>query len=337
MHRSYWLMSLSLGLACATRYEAWFVALFLAVLELHRSGLGAKQLLRVTLLFGWAPLVWVAVHGGFAPSGTYVADTDWSWTKWERVPYLAGRIVAHAPYALVLVPLGFVTRGQDRERWPPRALWALGAIALVTCAIILAGHAYPPGTSLVSERAAHFPMVGIVLVSAWVLGSLTPGSKVQPLLLFLSLAGSVALSQRHVEARASTAEVSFIHSVARYIDTSLPSNEMILVAGKPVDPALIDHYLDLIARRKPEELEAARRLVQELTLPESYQRLVVSLPRGRERLIAASRWRGEPIARVLVLDGAFDHVPEEVSLAGEWERVAIENGEVAWLAVNAER
>ena len=93
----------------------------------------------------------------------------------------------------------------------------------------------------------------------------------------------------------------------------------------------------MIARRKPEELEAARRLVQELTLPESYQRLVVSLPRGRERLIAASRWCGEPIARVLVLDGAFDHVPEEVSLAGEWERVAIENGEVALQAVNAER
>ncbi len=60
-------------------------------------------------------------------------------------------------------------------------------------------------------------------------------------------------------------------------------------------------------------------------------------PRPPSPQLAQQALRLLPDVTEARLPGFLDHVPEEVSPAGEWERVAIENGEVALLAVNAER
>ncbi len=315
-------MSVALGLACLTRYEAWVVAVFLAAVELHRnlasrtgSGEGTgfrgvlKELVRTALLFGWAPIAWVWVNGGLAPSGTYVADTAWTWERLGRFPYLLERVVFYAPYAIFLAPYGLWQCRREKT-----ALGFLAALATATSAIVVLGHDYPPGTSSVSERAAHLPMVGAIFLSAVAIVRLA-----QPLLLARALlAGAVAcsliLSVRQVSARSSAPMVASARRIASFLETRLRSDERALVVAKPVDPSLIQHYLGVIAARKPEEVPAARRMVERFSLPDDYQRLVVSMPGGKRRLIEAGAWRGESVSWAVVFEDASDRIPEGLPL-----------------------
>jgi len=300
--------SLFLGLACLTRYESWVVAAALAALEVYRTR--GKRLFQTVLLFGWAPLLWVLAQGGLGPPGTYVADTGWNWARLGRLSYLGERVAVHAPFIIVLAPAGLWLTARARSMCV-----FLGVIATVVITIVVLGHDYPPGTSGVSERAAHLPLGAALLLSGAALARLPVGRKrLMALAVGVVLSGSLTLAVRQVKARVSEPAVAGSYAIASYLGSRLGPGERALVVARPMNDALIRHYLDLIAARKPAEVGEAERLVAALSLPEDYQRLAIALPRGRERLVPAEAWQGESVSLAVVFDDASERVPAGLGL-----------------------
>ena len=310
------LASVLLGLACFTRYESWVVVAALAAVDAYRHR--GKGLLETCALFGWAPAMWLVAYGGLAPPGTYVADSGWAWARLGRLSYLTGRVLVAAPYAILLAPWGFALAVRER------GLQAFGAVVTaVIVATVVLGHDYPPGTSGVTERAAHVPLAAAVLFSGVALAA----SKMRVTVMAV-VALSMTLAARQVRARSSEPVVRTSFEIASYLGRRLGPGDRALVVARPVDDRLINHYLGLIGERKPGELEAARRLVDELSVPEDYQRLVVSLRHGRQRLVEVGAWREEPVAVVVVFDDAQDRVPKTLELQFPAE-MAFERGKKA--------
>src|SRR5207249_3058988 len=77
-----WFASLSLGLACLTRFEAWIAVPVLAIAYWQR-----KRDWRGILWFGWAPVAWILYQRGLAPAGTYVIESHISLARLMRWVY----------------------------------------------------------------------------------------------------------------------------------------------------------------------------------------------------------------------------------------------------------
>jgi O-antigen/teichoic acid export membrane protein len=299
--------SVFLGLACLTRYESWVVAASLAAIDAYKSR--GRRLHEVLLLFGWAPLLWILTQGGLAPPGTYVADTGWSWLRLERLAYFGERIAVHAPFALALAPWGIWLTWRRRQ-----VRGFLAVVASTAVAIVALGHDYPPGSAGVSERAVHLPLAAALFFAAAALAELLKRRRFLGAMLGLLVAVSLALAVRQVKARSAEPEVAGSQAIATYLGQRLGPGERALIVARPVEPGLVRHYLSLIAERKPQEIAEAERLVAALSLPQDYQRLVIALPRGRERLVRAEAWRGEKVALAVVFDDARDRLPGGLTL-----------------------
>ena len=128
--------SLFLGLACLTRYEAWLIT---AAAGLHyartrldgRSVRAYLQLITKTIaLFGWAPLLWIVLHRGVSPQGTYVLEGPATWERLLRAPYIIAMALYHAgPIVGCLALLGLLMF------WK-RSLWAKPGIQLMIVAAL---------------------------------------------------------------------------------------------------------------------------------------------------------------------------------------------------------
>src|SRR5262245_58641061 len=77
--------SVFLGLACLCRYEAWIAAALAAAAHRDRP-------LRALVLFGWAPVAWMAVWRGLSPPGTFVLDLAALARLGPRLPFLFAKL-----------------------------------------------------------------------------------------------------------------------------------------------------------------------------------------------------------------------------------------------------
>ena len=163
--------SLFLGLACLTRYEAWVIT---AAAGLHyartrsdgRSLTSLLQLVTKTMaLFGWAPLLWILLHRGVSPQGTYVLEGPATWERLLRIPYIIAMALYHAgPIVGGLALLGLVTFWK-RSLWAkPGIQMVILAVALLVVSLVFSAHGVEPNPQrYVTDREAHW----LVLFAFW--------------------------------------------------------------------------------------------------------------------------------------------------------------------------
>ena len=163
--------SVFLGLACLTRYEAWVIT---AAAGLHyartrsdgRSLRGYLQLLTKTMaLFGWAPLLWILLHRGVSPQGTYVLEGPATWERLLRIPYIVAMALHHAgPIVGCLALLGLLTFWK-RSLWAkPGVQMVIVAAALLMVSLVFSAHGVEPNPQrYVTDREAHW----FVLFAFW--------------------------------------------------------------------------------------------------------------------------------------------------------------------------
>ena len=173
--------SLFLGPACLTRYEAWVIT---AVAGLYyartrsdgRSLTSHLQLVTKTMgLFGWAPLLWILLHRGVSPQGTYVLEGPATWERLLRIPYIIAMALYHAgPIVGGLALLGLVTFWK-RSLWAkPGIQMAILAAALLVVSLVFSAHGVEPNPQrYVTDREAHW----LVLFAFWAAAFAFSGSR----------------------------------------------------------------------------------------------------------------------------------------------------------------
>jgi len=175
--------SLCIGIACLTRYEAWILAACLAVAWLvsgrvarsgasqavvsttptnasippprYTSGWATHQVLRAFMaiaLFGWAPILWLALHRGITPPGTFVIGSIEQWRQLLRPLTTAALLLGLSGPVMVAVAIIGLTivfkelreGGKVGSAHPTkRGWWTFAAAWLVCSAIALVFSAHP--------------------------------------------------------------------------------------------------------------------------------------------------------------------------------------------------
>ena len=163
--------SLFLGLACLTRYEAWVITAAAGLYYARtrsdgRSLTSHLQLVTKTMaLFGWAPLLWILLHRGVSPQGTYVLEGPATWERLLRIPYIIAMALYHAgPIVGGLALLGLVTFWK-RSLWAkPGIQMVILAAALLVVSLVFSAHGVEPNPQrYVTDREAHW----LVLFAFW--------------------------------------------------------------------------------------------------------------------------------------------------------------------------
>ncbi len=172
--------SVCFGIACLTRYEAWMFAVCLAAAWIlcpkrepaadsslrgprRGSKLAARLALRVLIgavLFGWAPIVWLVIHRGISPAGTFVAGGLDEWGQLLR-PLTTGLLVLglSGAVAVALIIVGLAQAWREL-RGPRRSWWIFAAVWVVCSSVGLVFSAHPVQPPS-SRLAAVLGFVGI--------------------------------------------------------------------------------------------------------------------------------------------------------------------------------
>jgi hypothetical protein len=157
----------TLGLACLTRYEAWLACPVLAIAFLIEKGFRPLEIARAALLFGWAPLGWMAFHGGVTPQGTYAAEASFSFERFFRYVYLAWITVKNTPPPVLLLALFGGWLFWKRRLIADRRYRLLGSFVLLfLAAILLSAHGERDQPErFVTARETHVLLAAVVLVA----------------------------------------------------------------------------------------------------------------------------------------------------------------------------
>jgi hypothetical protein len=295
--------SVALGLACLCRYEAWFAAALAMVAHRRRTW-------RAALLFGWAPLLWIAVWGGLSPAGTYVLDVDPAAGRLARMPFLLGKLREYSGSALCL--LAAAGLGVALWRRNRRAAWGAAYVALALLSIVAAGHEFPPGSGRVSERLIHIPVVAMCALAGLAVGALAEG---RPAVLRGALAASILAvvglsAARRTEALVAEAnrdpDVLLAQSVAAFAGPRVSNGDHLAVAAPIVGIDAIEAYVQKVARSGG-DADTARRIGRELArrAPDA-DRVAAHLPRPPGTVVAPEDTRARWIA-------VYDDAPEAAS------------------------
>jgi phosphatidylglycerophosphate synthase len=305
--------SLSIGLACLCRYEAWIAAALAGAARWRKPA-------RAVLLFGWAPLAWAAAWGGLAPPGSYILDLDPAAGRLRRLAFLLGKLREYAgDTVLVLAALGAVVAWRRR---PVGWTWAASFLTLFFAALAAVGHEFPPGSGLVSERAAHLPAVaicalaGLALGAAW--GSVSGRGAGLARLALCGLVAWMCVGWAHqgeglLAAANRDPSLRLALAVARLANGQLSATGRLAIAGPPVPEEAVRDYLRKV-ERSGGDMERARAIALETHVPDAYRirahlarppRAVLLAGDGPADLIAvfddapdAERWRsGALVAR----------------------------------------
>ena len=120
-----------------------------------RSALNYLRLLaKATVLFGWAPLLWILLHRGVSPQGTYVLEGPATWARLWRIPYVSAMALYHAgPVVGLLAALGLLTFWKA-SLWRKREIqMVLAAAALLMLSLVFSAHGVEPDP----QRLRHRP------------------------------------------------------------------------------------------------------------------------------------------------------------------------------------
>jgi hypothetical protein len=310
--------SLFLGLACLTRYEAWVITVaagfYYAKTRLNsRSPLGYSQLLVKTIaLFGWAPVLWILLHRGVSPQGTYVLEGPATWARLWRIPYVTTMTLVHAgPIVCVLAILGLLSFRKQSLLKNPGIQMVLSAAVLLMLSLVFSAHGVAPDPQrFVTDREAHW----FVLFPFWAaaLGlsdlkhrriprtgtspskpeaALTWRSAIYYLALFLAVLGGVVQSDRYIKRLLIDQNLNLDYAVAQYLERNLPQGSKALVFAKPLPSEATQLYFDKVySQEGAGALETARQQLAELNYGAlDYCRIVVNTRRGRNQILDASK------------------------------------------------
>jgi hypothetical protein len=301
------LAGLLLGLAALCRYEAW-IAGALAVAR--------RPSLRALAIFGWAPIAWMLVSRGLAPSGTYVLDLDPTAGRLWRLPYLIQKLVDYSGgAALILAACGLVValwRGDRRWRWG--ALFVVGVIGVIA----VVGQEYPPGTGRISERLAHVPAV-VVCAAAGLLLARLAGTSMPRRLAVAALTIGIAVSwARRTDAALERAQrdpaLRLAVDVADYVDRTLGQNGRVAVSAPGVPAAFLDAFIRKVEATGGDVQRARQTAATFAQFTPDGVRLAAQLARPPGTVVA----RDAPAALLVVFDEAAATAPPGAPLVARF-------------------
>ena len=310
--------SLFLGLACLTRYEAWVITAAAGVYYARtrlssRSLLSYPQLMVKTMaLFGWAPLLWMLLHRGVSPQGTYVLEGPATWSRLWRIPYVTTMTLVHAgPIVCVLAILGLWSFRRQLLLKNPGIQMVLSAAVLLMLSLVFSAHGVAPDPQrYVTDREAHW----FVLIPFWAaaLGlsefktrrivrteaspskpeaALTIRIAIYYLTLFLVVLWGMVQTDRYIKRLLTDQNLNLDYAVAQYLERNLPQGSKALVFAKPLPPSATQEYFDKVyLQGGAEALDVAHRRLAELNSgPLDYSRVVINTRRGRDQVLDASK------------------------------------------------
>jgi len=296
------LAGLGLGLACLCRYEAWLAAALAAASRWRTP-------LRALLFFGWAPLLWCAAWGGFAPPGTYVLDLDLAAGHARRLAFLLAKLREYAGDTwLLLAVLGAVAALRRRPRgWG----WSAAFLAGVLAALALVGHEYPPGSGLISERMAHLPAVALCALAGLGIGAAWDAREGRrgALPARLALCGLTAWlcvgwlhrSWTLLADANRDPSLRLALAVAQLADERLTKGGRLAVAAPRLPDSAAAAYLGKVESAGG-DVERASAVAREIHVPDAY-RVRAHIARSPHAVVLAGE---EPVEMIAVFDDAPD-------------------------------
>jgi len=295
--------ALWIGLACLCRYEAW-IAAGLAALAHRRSP-------RQALSFVIAPALWIAVHLGLGPPGSYVLDLDPAAARLARLGYLLWKLDEYSGRAFLVA--AFVGAATAPWRWRDRRwLWGALFVALVVLVTVLAGHEFPPGSGRVSERMDHIPAAAGCAAAGFALSLATDGTygwrRWTGLALVAFLLVALGLDWTHrlrAQVREANADPSLrlAAAVAAYAGAHLAPGAHLAVAGLPIPDVDVQAYVRKVAAGHGQVDRAVAIARAWSGHSADLDRVAANLARPPGTAVRADRARGEMLA-------VFDDAPQ---------------------------
>jgi hypothetical protein len=305
------LSSLFLGIASLSRYEGWIAALAASGYRIRQDlDRGTRSpfvsIVQSLLVFGWAPLVWIAWNQGLSPAGSFVLDPGFRFEKLYRSYFILKSTLWWTESGVTLMAvIGFAhTRTDERLRRDDRFTVLLGSAILLLAALLFSAHGIQPDPlRLVTEREAFIP-VGILLLYAGIGGSRllreigrlpVHGSTARlgiPALVVLASAGySLSRGIHRVAAANDDPDLKTDYQVAQFLAKKQAAG-LILAAPLPRNQLL--GYLQSVERWSgPEGRRKAEQSLSGVeTTPLDYQRVLLSSWEGRDKIFSADRLKG---------------------------------------------
>ena len=311
--------SLFLGLACLTRYEAWVIT---AVAGLYyartrsdgRSLTSHLQLVTKTMaLFGWAPLLWILLHRGVSPQGTYVLEGPATWERLLRIPYIIAMALYHAgPIVGGLALLGLVTFWK-RSLWAkPGIQMVILAAALLVVSLVFSAHGVEPNPQrYVTDREAHWLVLFAFWAAALGLSGLKEslvssaktslsktltypsnlGTVIHWLALVLVVVWGTFQTDRYIRRLLADQNLILDYAVAQHLEQNLSDGDVALVFAQPLPANSAQQYLDKVySQGGTNALEIARQQLAELNSgPLDYSRIVVNTHVRKGQIVDGSK------------------------------------------------
>jgi hypothetical protein len=286
--------SLCLALACLTRYESWLACPVLMAAFLHERGFRPLEIARAALLFGWAPLGWMAFHAGVTPEGTYAAEASFSIERLFRYVYLGWITVKNTPPPVLLLA-GFGVWAFWRQGLAADRRYRLLAafVALFLIGVLLSAHGERDQPErFVTAREAHILLAAVVLLAGI-------GLRMLPRYRWAFVAASclVGLWMAYGFVANETSQPPFALSMeaARYLDEHVGPSESVVVLAQPLPRDLLARYLDQAERSGgPAGRERAVELLLDLdNSPPNYQRILVHSRLTKQRLRSMASLPGD--------------------------------------------
>ena len=162
-----------LAIACLTRYEAWIACPFFACDYLRRRNYSAQNVLKTLLLFGSAPVLWIAVHAGLSNPGTFVLELPHSIWRFQRWIYIGWITIRNTPLVpLLLAASGLLYLWKSRTFAKPEGKLFTGFVSVFAVALLLSAHGEPHRTSsdperFVTSREATIPVAFVFLLAGF--------------------------------------------------------------------------------------------------------------------------------------------------------------------------
>lgn len=271
--------SVSLGLACLTRYEAWAACPVLAIAQMRRDGWSLRPL----LLYGWAPLGWILIHFGLSPQGTFVAERPHSFERLFRYVYLGWIVLKNVqPPAFLLAGAGVLVVARERMWRRPEAQIVLGFVILFGLSIPFSAHGESPNPErFVTARTAAILVCSLLLLAGVGIAYM------RRLGMVLAIAGAiwgVWMGHRFLERDTSQPALQLSYKLARFLDDTMgPTGRAVILTPE----ASIEMYFDKVRRMAGEEgIRIAKQRMSRIDIsPPDFQRTVVHSRLKRDRFV----------------------------------------------------
>jgi len=256
-----------------TRYEAWAACPIAAYTYWEGKGRSWEAAGKALLLFGWAPLLWLAAHQGLSSTGTYVVEGAISPARLFRYAYLGWITLKNVPppvWFLVLAGMLSIWRGRRWREGPVKAMAAYTGLFLL--AILFSAHGESPDPErFVTAREAHIPIAAVVLLAGF---APVRHSRLMKATALAGLLWGMWNAHAFVRRDTSAPALQLSYRLANQLDATVTAQDQVILLTKPVQ---ISMYLEKAGRASGEQgLQSAGRVLNSMdTSPPDFQRTII--------------------------------------------------------------